>query len=473
MGDSGEDEFSEFLARERTHGVLEQEAGEFQIDHLKAMKKQASFSLPEPGLWLVKMVQAAVASGAEEVKIRLLRRKVIVHFPNRAQWKAETLVEILYGNQPNQDKALFHLKSGLMAASENFTQTLEWCCGGQNARLSEHDCCLKDSPNDGLFRLEVSRPASTKVNPDRFNSPIRYLFRKTAHEYKAVVDRCRVSPIPIWVDGLKLKSHYHTNPWHLPRKENFPSEAPTGRRKLLAQIPLSGYPGRPPLPYPIDQEPLSSIVSRRERFSPTYFSPPPGQTIRGCVCIYSILQTNSRICYVLDGAIVQEVNYPASAQEGTLALELQRALENGSDNFPLDFYFEVTPSQLDLSHFQVGKEDIDPLLRQSLPFLKEAFQSLRDHCDLPWNFKPWENRMNPIQNTTWGEVATTAFLSPFVGYIALFEGVKVLARPLTKLAQPVFDSRKSRELRPRLQEVLENLDVLLGQGPQNGGSPSR
>ncbi|HIB67216.1 MAG TPA: hypothetical protein EYO33_19440 [Phycisphaerales bacterium] len=50
MGDCGEDEFSEFLARKRTHGVLEQETGEFQIDHLKAMKKQASFSLPEPGL---------------------------------------------------------------------------------------------------------------------------------------------------------------------------------------------------------------------------------------------------------------------------------------------------------------------------------------------------------------------------------------------------------------------------------------
>ncbi len=463
MGDSGEDEFSEFLARERTHGVLEQEAGEFQINLQLAIKKQAAFSLPEPGLWLVKIVQAAVASGAEEVRIRFLRRKVIVEFPSPNQWTAEVLLGILSGKTLGNDRALFHLKFGLLAATENFTQTLEWRCGGQKACLSGHDCHLQDFSNDGVFRLVVSRPASSKVKPDRFNSPIRYLFRKTAHEYKAVVDRCRVSPVPIWVDGLKLKSQYHTKPWHLPRKNNFQSEAPTGRRKLLAQIPLSGYPECPPLPYPIDDQPLSPIGGRRESFSPTYFSSPPGETVKGCVCIYSILQANSRLCYVLDGAIVEEFNYTISAEKGALVSELQNALENGSDNFPLDFYFEVTPSQLDLSHFQVRDKDIGPLLQRSLPILKQTFQSLRDHCELPWDFKNWENSLKPIKNITWGEVVATACLSPFVGYIALYGGAIVLTKPLAKLAQPLVDSRKSRKLRPRLEEVLENLETLIGQ----------
>lgn len=473
MRDNQDNELSEFLAREQTQGVLEQETGEFHINRLQAMKKLAAFSLPEPGLWLVKIVQAAVAAGADEVRVRLLRHKVKVDFSNPCQWSANKILGHLSGHIPSDARALFHLKAGLLAASEGLKQAMEWSCGGTRVCLSEQDSVGEEAPDDGSFQLVVSRPTRPEVKPDKFNSPIRYLFRKTAHEYKALVDRCRVSPIPIWIDGLKLESQYHTKPWHLPQKSEFKPDAPSGRRKLLAQIPLCGSPDRPPLPYPIDEDPLNLLSSQRTNFSPTYFAPSStDQPVTGCVCIYSILQKDSRLCYVLDGAIVEQVNLWDAAEEKSLAAELQKALTNGLDDFPLDFYLEVTPNQLDLSHFRVRGTESEPLLRQSLPLLLEAFESLRDHCDLPWEFEFWENKMTPIQNTTWGEVVATAFLSPFVGCLAVYGGVAILAKPLKKLAKPALDARKSRKLRPRLEEVVESLKELLRQGPQNRGSTS-
>jgi hypothetical protein len=56
-------EFDRYLVSEAAQGLFV-ESGQFQVLPEKALGK---FALPEPGLWVLKMVQAAVAAGPEPI----------------------------------------------------------------------------------------------------------------------------------------------------------------------------------------------------------------------------------------------------------------------------------------------------------------------------------------------------------------------------------------------------------------------
>ena len=55
------------------------ESSSFTIDSLKAREKLSQFQMADSGLWLVKLVQAAVAAGAPSVRVQFEKRRNLFH----------------------------------------------------------------------------------------------------------------------------------------------------------------------------------------------------------------------------------------------------------------------------------------------------------------------------------------------------------------------------------------------------------
>ena len=64
------------------------ESGTISIDAQKALEKFGRFGLAQPGFWVLKIVQAAVACGAPEIDFKFLRKKVVITFENTMAWQA-------------------------------------------------------------------------------------------------------------------------------------------------------------------------------------------------------------------------------------------------------------------------------------------------------------------------------------------------------------------------------------------------
>lgn len=66
-------------------------SGGFTIDRQRALAKIQSSSLSQPDFWILKIVQAAVASGAESLAVRTGRGRIEVAFQTGEDWTAAEL----------------------------------------------------------------------------------------------------------------------------------------------------------------------------------------------------------------------------------------------------------------------------------------------------------------------------------------------------------------------------------------------
>ena len=101
-----------FLARE-VHEAQFDSSGSFSLDEARSLDKLARHQSERPGLWLVKLVQAATALGAEEISVQQLLGQTRVRFqPGRPlPW------EDWQQARASQDPGLRHLQIALQAAS--------------------------------------------------------------------------------------------------------------------------------------------------------------------------------------------------------------------------------------------------------------------------------------------------------------------------------------------------------------------
>lgn len=160
---------------------LEEGGLKFQVDWATSLRKLRSFQSGEPAVWMIKAIQAAVASGASKVVVKLTNEYFEVSFETRADlnlnqngW-AEHLrlaVELAVSQQPpglrliHRGRVLF--SSGVFppARSEGttFIQLLHLPLG---ARATSHNLGIAD------IQLSLAR-------------------------------RCCLCPVPIYLDGLLL-----------------------------------------------------------------------------------------------------------------------------------------------------------------------------------------------------------------------------------------------------------------------------
>jgi hypothetical protein len=186
----------------------------FTLDTLKMGRKMAAFQLPEPGLWVVKLVQAATAMKAERLSISFQKRTVRVDFLSPSgRPDAQTLLDNIFRPDNQQSRALQHLTTGLRACLAGETHWLTWnVCGpegGARVLLSKDATRIEQSEpwseSGWLYSFEVERPVKQALKKALRHRMVDVV-RQVGDEYTAVVSRCWCAPLPIEIDGVDLET---------------------------------------------------------------------------------------------------------------------------------------------------------------------------------------------------------------------------------------------------------------------------
>lgn len=183
-----------FLAREVREAQFDS-SGRFSLDEKRSLEKLAQYQTERPGLWLVKLLQAAVASGAREFRVRQVRQATLVSFePGQpldwAGW---------HRGEPSEQAATRHLQLGLQAGStlpgarlSLMTDSQQWQVEGGATRLPWGE--------DRIKPVQVARRWSFQLSLSAVLGRSRLL----VDEALLLQELGRYAPIPIWLDGRLL-----------------------------------------------------------------------------------------------------------------------------------------------------------------------------------------------------------------------------------------------------------------------------
>jgi hypothetical protein len=175
----------EYLERMRLEGKADAPGQKFSVDLEAQARKIARYQSDRPGLWLLKLVQAAVASGAPEVRIQLKKHTLEARFlpgePGRP-------LELQGANQPVWVE---HLRLALLAALSLQATALELRWGSQIL----HRQGEPDDYQGQEVRLWVRRRS-------RSFWPFRDAELASIHRSLAI--HCAHCPIPIRLDARSL-----------------------------------------------------------------------------------------------------------------------------------------------------------------------------------------------------------------------------------------------------------------------------
>ena len=116
-----------FLDQARAAGKVDS-VGRFTLDATKAVEKLRRFRGLDAGVYLLKLVQSAVAAGAKTMEISIGAHSVRAGFAlSEARLDtASKLMPVLSEARDLEDSALRHLGVALNAALEQPYQRLEW-----------------------------------------------------------------------------------------------------------------------------------------------------------------------------------------------------------------------------------------------------------------------------------------------------------------------------------------------------------
>lgn len=357
-----------YLNQLANEGTLNEVSG-FTLDQESAVRKLSTNQLPEPALWIVKMVQAAVRGEATGIDVRLGRNVLQVQFDSELLPTASQLVEHLYSGQLSTDPFLLHLSTGLRTAiaQPQVSFVMETvgptgrevvvASGEQQARFQEPEPTL-GSPR---FTFLIRRPYRTPGFKKALDREVTQLIKGTAEEHTALLTRCWPSPVPIRIDGKQMDTRYDSPLMFRSSLSNHKNRM--ARRGLFPRInfylryypPEEGKPALVPDRYGApdrhrvalgDGETalLEKPVYLDGRFFEwTYSGERAGQVL------VSPLGTGRRhaIYFIQDGAMVQRVPVALCPPQKFLGTEIQAALGGDCLIVPVDF------DDLDLSQFRV------------------------------------------------------------------------------------------------------------------------
>ena len=110
--------------------------GEFIVDRAEALKKLAQHSMPFAGAWLLKAVQAAVASGCERgISVLSTRTETVVSFDTQRAWNRAEICQAFSDPDPSPDEVLGHLKFTLWGAGISAKHPFELRLPGETVAL--------------------------------------------------------------------------------------------------------------------------------------------------------------------------------------------------------------------------------------------------------------------------------------------------------------------------------------------------
>ncbi len=346
----------------------------FSLDSLRARQKLAEFQLPDSGLWLVKLVQAAVALRAPSIQIGFARNCVKVQFEADTLPDAQDLLNhVMAGHLPQPD-GLFHLVTGLRACSGGNTEAIEWSCGSSRVKLDQAGSTSLVNLTPG-FRLVASRPPRQRSLSETLATPVSHWLRNVAQEYDAVAQRCWVCPIPILLDGRQLERGYHST--LLRGLLHDPGSVLMQYEKSHANIPAFCVGLRQIAP--LSQRPrLRALSSQAQLHKPVlknglfFHWEDEGDPIGAALSLQAYRACPNQIDFVWDGAVV------ASHQFHWNIPEPRSFGVRSHHNLGVRLIFAVDPQELDLSQFEVrAKAELaGQLLERVKPALIELIERL-------------------------------------------------------------------------------------------------
>lgn len=335
-------------------GATYLDSATFTLDSLRARQKLAEFQLPESGLWLVKLVQAAVALGAPSVNIAFARSSVSVRFDSHQLPAAEELLHLVMSGQLPPDPQRLHLVTALRSCAGATTESVEWHSQGGQVKMDARSTLTTSSQETG-FLLIATRPPRARTLSKTLATSISHLVRNTAEEYEAVAQRCWVCPIPVILDGRPLRRGYDspllrgllTNPGEVLMQYEKSRAGLPAFSVGIRQIPP--VPGRPT---------LSALESRAEVHKPVlkdgFFLrwTDEGNPIGAALTVQSYRGCGNRVDFVWDGAVV------ASHELDWQLVKPTYFLNRGQHHVGVRLVFAVSGQELDLTQFEVRDKAI-------------------------------------------------------------------------------------------------------------------
>ena len=187
-------------------------SGQFTLDWSKALEKLGRYQNDAPGFWVVKFLQAAVASGARLLSIRQSARTTLLSF--RPRLGASEVVSALQTLEPSPVKALAHLQTAVQAMS-----FLPKCRHQLNIYIDEK--LVAEYPVEGA-RLMGLPPETYRAFPRlefvrHWETPPGLVFgaqssRRYADENLFLQEVGRFAPIEIRVDNRLLNDPVANKP---------------------------------------------------------------------------------------------------------------------------------------------------------------------------------------------------------------------------------------------------------------------
>lgn len=191
------EELQNYLKQQAGTGA--ESAGTFTLDPQKALEKLAKYQLPEPGLWVVKLVQAGVCFRVDKIHVTLSRHAVRLRFEGGPQFRSSEILTALISGESLKG-GMGSLVAGLRAVlgqqprslrlSDNHEGSI-WL-KGQNVERSS--ATVADSL---AIAVEIKRV------PANF-SRLRFLLGQSVVEHRALCKHCEITPIPVILDGRTI-----------------------------------------------------------------------------------------------------------------------------------------------------------------------------------------------------------------------------------------------------------------------------
>lgn len=199
----------DYIQQTAQEAVLES-SGKFSIDFLRARDKLERFRLPSSSHYLLKVIQAAVESGAPEVNIKVLNQATIARFTPAKGSPLAHLTAITRGlENPLEipDSSVRALCQGLLGSLLNANESVCWRI---NHRDGTAALWLGASGNRTEVRRYLAGPETECVLTQFRPSTWKFWLsaRNRAEEAETLKKYARHCSIPVRLDGVNLQDFW-------------------------------------------------------------------------------------------------------------------------------------------------------------------------------------------------------------------------------------------------------------------------
>ncbi|MEW6281991.1 MAG: hypothetical protein AB1758_25530 [Candidatus Eremiobacterota bacterium] len=204
-------------------GSLDSSA-EFTIDLERAADRLSRFQLQLPGLYLLKLVQAAVVEGATAVHIRLSARESHLLASMPPDFELEALRAAL--EHPLEASSNEHLARAQQFLLATRPEKAAWCL------FNGRDLWRSDGSSEPVTDYAHLALRVVRARPCGFGARLRAMLRLRTGEHATLTEGCAYCPIPVYLDGRLANA-----PWLHDRY------LPKGNLAGVSALTL-GYPAR-------------------------------------------------------------------------------------------------------------------------------------------------------------------------------------------------------------------------------------